>query len=33
MIAAETIIACHPQKVKGTNGPPNRRVWQVRCTT
>jgi len=33
VMAASRMIACQPQKVNGTSGPPNSRTWQVRCTT
>jgi hypothetical protein len=32
VIAAATMIACQPQKVKAASLPANRRTWQVRCT-
>ncbi|MCY1417799.1 hypothetical protein D9M71_333410 [compost metagenome] len=32
VIAASRITSCQPQNTKLASGPPNRRVWQVRCT-
>ncbi len=33
VIAASTITACQPQKVKAASPSEKRRAWQVRCTT
>ncbi len=33
VIAAATMTACQPQKVKAASWSQNSRAWQVRCTT